>query len=136
MRLPTLDRDYWGLVSGESRHSEYRDSFRIPPLSERQTLKVGQAAKLIFEIETENERGEFERGCERMWVVVSDIATPYFIGRLTNTPASVDEDSDFYLKQDVEVPFLPEHVTDIDQPPEAFLNALFSESPKNAWPRT
>jgi hypothetical protein len=136
MRLPALDRDYWSLVSGESRHSESPDLFWIPPLSERQSLKIGQAAKLIFEIETENENGKLERSCERMWVVVSDISTPYFIGRLTNTPASVDENSDFYLTQDVEVPFLPEHVTDIDQPPEAFLTALFSESPKNAWPRT
>jgi hypothetical protein len=136
MRLPTLEHDYWGLVSGESRHSESPDSFSIPPMSKRQSLKVGQAAKLIFEVETENENGEIERGCERMWVVVSDIVTPYFIGRLTNTPAAFDEGGDFYLMQDVEVPFLPEHVIEIDQPPEAFLNALFSESPKNVWPRT
>ena len=135
MRRPTLEHDYWALVSGESRHTESLGRFWIPSLTERQSLKIGQAAKLIFEIETENEKGEIERDNERMWVVVSEIAAPYFIGRLINKPVSIDENSNFYLQQDVEVPFLPEHVIDIDQPPQAFLNALFSEEPKNVWPR-
>jgi hypothetical protein len=69
------------------------------------------------------------------WVVVSEIATPFFIGRLTNKPRSIDEDSDFYLKEGVEIPFLPEHVIDIDEPPEVFLSVLFSEPPKDVWPR-
>jgi hypothetical protein len=135
MRLPTLEQDYWALVSGESRHAESPDSFWIPALSDRQSLKPGDAAKLIFEIETENEHGGIQRDSERMWVVVSEIVGPYYIGRLTNKPATLDENSDFYLKIDVEVPFLPEHVIDIDRPPSAFLNALFSEEPRNAWPR-
>jgi hypothetical protein len=135
MRLPSLETDYWALASGEERHEESPDSFWIPSLSERQSLKVEQAAKLIFEIESENEEGEVERDCERMWVVVSEIKPPYYIGRLTNKPVTVGEDEDFYLKLDVEVPFLPEHVIDIDQPPEEFLKALFSEEPKGVWPR-
>ena len=136
MRLPTLKLDYGALVSDEARHADSPDTFWIPSLPERQSLKVGQAAKLIFEIESENENGEVERDFERMWVVVSDTAAPYFIGRLTNKPVCIDENADFYLKQDVEVPFLAEHVVDIDQPPEIFLSALFSENPKNVWPRT
>lgn len=135
MRLASLERDYWALVSGEARHAESADSFWIPLLSERQSLKVGQAAKLIFEIESVNEKGEFERGCERMWVVVSNIEFPHYIGRLINKPATLDESAVFYLKLDVEVPFLAEHVIDIDQPPEAYLKALFSEKPKNVWTR-
>jgi hypothetical protein len=135
MRIPTLEQDYWALVSGESRHAESPDSFWIPPLAERQSLKPGDAAKLIFEIETESEGGGVERDCERMWVVVSEIAAPYFIGRLANKPVSVEGNDEFYLKVDVEVPFLPEHVIDIDYPPQTFLDALFSEKPKSVWPR-
>ena len=135
MRLPSLERDYWGLVSGEARHAESSESFWIPALSERQSLKVGQVAKLIFEIESENERGEVERNYERMWVVVLEIASPYYIGRLINKPATVDETEEFYLSLGAEVPFLPEHVIDIDQPPEEFLKTLFSEKPRNVWPR-
>lgn len=135
MQLPTIEHDFWTLVSGESRQAESPDSFWIPPLCERQSLKLGDAAKLIFEIESENERGGFERGCERMWVVVSEIAAPFFIGRLTNKPAALDESDDFYLRHDVEVPFLPEHVIDIDHPPQAFIDALFSEKPRNVWRR-
>jgi hypothetical protein len=134
MRIPTLEQDYWALVSGESRHAESPDNFWIPALSERQSLRRGDAAKLIFEIETESEGG-IERDCERMWVIVSEVAAPYFIGRLTSTPVTVEENDDFYLKVDVEVPFLPEHVIDIDHPPRAFLDALFSEKPRNVWPR-
>ena len=135
MRLPSIELDFWRLVSGEARHAEAPASFWIPPLAARQGLQIGQAAKLIFEIESENERGEAERDTERMWVVVAELAPPYFIGRLTNQPAAVAGDTAFYLKMDVEVPFLPEHVIDIGQPPEAFVRLLFSEVPKEAWPR-
>jgi hypothetical protein len=135
MRLPSLDRDYWQLISGEARHARSPAAFWIPDLDKRRTLKVGQAAKLIFEIESENEHGEVERDTERMWVVVSEIVSPYYIGRLSNQPATIPEASAFYLRQDVEVPFLPEHVIDIDDPPEKFLELLFSEEPKECWPR-
>jgi hypothetical protein len=135
MRLPSHKQDFWTLVSGEERHAESPGSFWVPPLSERESLKVGQAAKLIFEIESENKQGEVERDCERMWVVVSEVASPYYIGRLINKPAIVDETEEFYLKLDVEVPFLPEHVIDIDQPPEDYLKALFSEEPRSVWSR-
>lgn len=70
-----------------------------------------------------------------MWVVVSEVRPLFFIGRLTNMPLSCDEHSSFYLTEDAEVPFLPEHVIEIDRPPKAFLDALFSEGPKKLWPR-
>jgi hypothetical protein len=135
MRLPTLEKDFWALISGEVRHAESPQSFWIPELTKRESLTVGQAAKLIFEIESEDENGEVERNTERMWVVVSEVVPPYFIGRLTNRPASAEESEDFYLVEGVEVPFLPEHVIDIDDPPHDFLRELFSESPKGVWPR-
>ena len=135
MRFPTIDADYWTLVSGEDRHRAAPDTFWIPPLDERQGLQVGDAAKLIFEIESADEDGQISSEYERMWVVVSEVTPPYFIGRLTNRPADLDEGSGFYLTLDVEVPFLPEHIIDIDRPPKAYLDALFSEPPKKCWPR-
>ena len=136
MRLPNIDSDYWHLISAEARHLAAPETFLIPSLQERESLKLGQGAKLVFEIESEDEEGTITQDCERMWVVVSEIVPPYFIGRLTNQPVGIEDDSAFYLKEGVEVPFLPEHVIEIDQPPEDFLKALFSEEPKSVWPRT
>ncbi|MDN4039752.1 hypothetical protein [Massilia sp. YIM B02443] len=107
----------------------------IPSLEERRGLQVGDGAKLIFEIESEDEFGEISRDYERMWVVVSEVRPSYFIGRLTNTPIGCHRKSNFYLTENVEVPFLPQHIIDIDRPPQAFLDALFSESPKKRWSR-
>jgi len=67
-------------------------------------------------------------------VVVSEVSPPYYIGRLTNSPGTI-EGSDFYLQLDSEVPFMAPHVLDIDHPPPEYLDALFSEPPKNRWPR-
>ena len=135
MIFPKIDIDYWALISGEDRHCSAPDTFWIPPIENRQGLKFGDAAKLIFEIEAEDECGQVSREYERMWVVVSEVRPQYIIGRLTNTPMVCNENSGFYLMQDVEVPFLPEHVIDIDRPPKAYLDALFSEPPKKTWPR-
>jgi len=133
IRLPSLDRDFWTLASGEARHAESPESFWIPPRSARESLRVGEAAKLLFEVESEDESGRVQHDCERMWVVVAEVVPPFFIGRLTNAPIAAG--SEFYLELDVEVPFLPEHVIKIDQPPADFLRALFSQPPKRFWPR-
>lgn len=135
MRFPKMEDDYWTLVSGEERHRSAPRTFLIPPLEERRALQEGDGAKLIFEIESEDEFGDVSRECERMWVVVSEIRPLYFIGRLTNMPVGCHRESNFYLTEDVEVPFLPEHIIEIDRPPQAFLDALFSKSPKKLWPR-
>lgn len=135
MRFPQMEVDYWTLVSGEERHRSAPETFMIPSLEERRGLQVGDGAKLIFEIESEDEFGEISRDYERMWVVVSEVRPLYFIGRLTNTPIGCHRKSNFYLTENVEVPFLPQHIIDIDRPPQAFLDALFSESPKKRWSR-
>jgi hypothetical protein len=135
MRFPKIDVDYWTLISGEARHRASPATFMIPSLDERRSLQQGDAAKLIFEIESEDEVGEISRDYERMWVVVSEVRPLYFIGRLTNMPIGCERESSFYLTEGVEVPFLPEHVIEIDRPPKAFLDTLFSESPKKRWPR-
>jgi len=135
MRFPKIDLDYWTLASGVERHRASPGTFWIPPLDQRQALQPGDAVKLIFEIASEDEDGKISRNFERMWVVVSEVKPLYFIGRLTNMPTAGDDDSNVYLALDVEVPFLPDHVIDIDRPPKVYLDALFSEPPKKTWPR-
>jgi hypothetical protein len=135
MRFPTIDVDYWALVSGEARHASAPESFLIPSIEQRSMLQRGDGAKLIFEIESEDEDGQISRDCERMWVVVSEVTTDSIIGRLTNTPIGTAIDSAFYLGLDVEIPFLPEHVIEIGHPHKEYLAALFSEGPKKSWPR-
>ncbi len=135
MRFPTIEFDYWTLVSGEARHASAAESFLIPSFDQRMRLQRGDAAKLIFEIESQDEDQEISRDCERMWVVLSEVTGDCFIGRLVNSPISTENDSDFYLSLDVEIPFLPEHVIEIGHPPKEYLDALFSEGPKKSWPR-
>jgi hypothetical protein len=135
MRLPALEPDAWTLESGEDRHAQYPESFELPAARQRASLGRGDAAKLLFHIESVCEHGDIEVLCERMWVVVTDVIAPYYIGRLTNQPTAVAQDPGFYLAEDVEVPFLPEHIIQIDRPPDVFLDALFSEPPLRTWPR-
>lgn len=135
MRLASLDQDHWCLVSGESRHAQSPDTFEIPSLFSRESLKRGDGAKLVFEIEYDDEAGQIKTSTERMWVVVSEKVGLFFIGRLANSPVSIDADENFYLRQDAEIPFLPEHVIDIDTPDQSFLDLLFSEPPRDSWPR-
>ena len=133
MRFATRDRDFWELDSGEARHAAHPDSFEIPARGLRETLTRGQAAKLLFVIETEDEDGRIDAGVERMWVVVSEAREGGYLGRLINRPASIDPDGDVYLRMDCEVPFAPEHVIAIDQPPQDFLDRLFEEPPAARW---
>src|SRR5258705_1093556 len=68
MRLPTLERVFWTLRSGEESHRAHPDKFWIPPLEQRSSLQRGQAARLIFDIEAEDEDGKVVVNGERMWV--------------------------------------------------------------------
>ena len=55
MRLPTIKTDYWELRSAEESHAKNGDNFWIPALEARQNIKRGQAARLIFDIEVDDE---------------------------------------------------------------------------------
>ena len=46
------------------------DRFEIPDLAERQSLSPGDAAKLLFDIETKENGAIIDRGVDRMWVIV------------------------------------------------------------------
>src|ERR1041384_2492430 len=72
MRLPTLERDYWQLRSGEEAHRKRPKDFWIPPLEQRQNLTRGQAAKLMFDIESTDDAGKIHLEGERMWGIVAE----------------------------------------------------------------
>jgi len=58
MQLANFKDDYWQLRNGEESHRKNPESFWIPELEKRKSLKVGDAAKVILEIECENDDGE------------------------------------------------------------------------------
>jgi hypothetical protein len=134
MRLAEMARDYWQLRSGEASHLANPDVFWIPPLAERQGLRRGDAAKLIFDIESEDEDGGVQLQGERMWVIVAEQRDGTYIGILDNPPASIEPADSTYLREGAEVAFLAEHVIDIDQPPSEYAEWRLSQPPTRRWP--
>jgi len=135
MRLPNIATDGWELRSGEAAHAKNPSSFWIPSLEERLNLRRGLGAKLIFDIESVNDSDELEVNGERMWVIVSEVHSDYFIGILDNKPASFDPSDEEYLVFGAEIPFRAEHVIDIGEPPEDYANWQLSQNPERLWPR-
>ena len=118
MRLASFETDYWQLRSAEESNRQRSDTFWLPPLTDRQNLVIGQAVKLIFEIEAFEENGELGVQGERMWVIVSEKVNDFYIGILDNQPALVEPSDDMYLCFGAEIPFQAEHVIDIATPPK------------------
>ena len=135
MRLATFERDFWQLRSGEASHRDHPKTFALPPLEQRQSLRRGQAAKLIFDIETEDESGKTVLTGERMWVIVAERIGEMFIGILDNQPTCVTPDDTSYLRFGVEIPFAPEHVIEIAEPPPSYAEWQLSQPPERIWPR-
>lgn len=135
MRLPNFERDFWQLRSAEQSHREHPDTFWIPPLEQRQSLKRGQAARLIFDIEVQDADGAVALQGERMWVIVAERVGDGYIGILDNQPASIEASERVYLCFGAEVPFLPEHVVDIGDPPVEYAEWQLSQEPERRWPR-
>lgn len=136
MRLPTLEHDFWRLRSGEESHRRHPASFEIPPLPLRQSLGRGQAAKLIFDIGSVDEAGNPVVQGEKMWVLVAERCGDFYVGVLGNQPASVVPGGSFYLCPGAEVPFLPEHVVDIADPPQEYIQEELGRPPVRRWPRS
>ena len=135
MRLATVEHDFWELLSGEESHREHPETFRIPPREQRESLQCGQAARLIFAIEGEEEDGKVSVQCERMWVIVAEKVGDVYIGILDNQPACLGRSYDVYLRFGAEVPFRAEHVIDIGQPPDEYVEWQLGQPPDRVWPR-
>ena len=124
--LANITEDFWELRSGEKSHEENPEKFWIPTRNERDNLKKGMAARLIFDIETEDENGKILTNGERMWVIVLSKKNDYYLGILSNEPASVEPDTG-YLKLGSKLWFKAEHVIDIDTPPKEYLIEEFPD---------
>ena len=104
-------------------------------MEQRQNLKRGQAARLIFDIESVDENDQVIIQGERMWIVVAEKIGAYYIGILDNQPASFEPTDNTYLCFGAEIPFLPEHVIDIADPPQEYVDWQLSQPPERKWPR-
>jgi len=135
MRLASFERDFWQLRSGEKSYREHPDTFWIPPLEQRQNLKRGQAVRLIFEIEGEEENGSVSVQGERMWVIVAEKVGDTYIGILDNQPACLERSDEVHLRFGAEVAFRAEHVIDIGQPPPEYVEWQLGQPPDRVWPR-
>jgi hypothetical protein len=106
-------------------------------LPARQNILRGQAARLIFDIVTESEEGHTLVQGERMNVIVTerqeDRDGVMYLGILDDAPVLVGEGA--YLQFGAEVPFRPEHVIDILDPPAEYVEWQLGQPPEACWPR-
>jgi hypothetical protein len=91
----------WFLDDAEARHAAHPDTFYIPELHERENIKPGQFAQLIF---------DSEDGGERMWVKVTEVTENGYIGELNNDPIFLE------IELGEPVAFEPRHVINIIDP--------------------
>ncbi len=105
----TWQSEGWELESAEARHERYPGSFWIPSAAERETLKIGNLAKLLFVLPEATADGLVPR-VERMWVVVAASAPHRYEGLLASIPTSIETP----LQLGSPVAFGPEHVCDIE----------------------
>lgn len=135
MRLAELGRDSWELRSGEESARQHPDSFHIPPLDLRSHLEVGQAAKLIFDIESEDSSGTPIIQGERMWVIVAERVGEFYVGILDSQPTSIEPSEKVYLRFGAEIPFSAEHVVEVVNPPSEYVDWQLGQEPAKRWPR-
>jgi hypothetical protein len=133
VRLATLEKDYWTLRSGEASHRAAPETFWIPSAEERCNLQRGQGARLIFDIQSIDGNGTIEVNGERMWVIVRGRIDDIYFGVLDSDPATIESTEETYLVCGAEVPFLAEHVIDIDTPPREYAEAKLLRTPTRSW---
>ncbi len=90
------------LIDAEARELEHPDTFDIPTLEDRTSIKDGVFAKLIFT--------QPDGRNERMWVEVTESSGTEYTGRLANIPVLVD------LAQHDSITFEAKHVIDLKKP--------------------
>jgi len=135
MRLPSLERDFWELASGEELHAQHPETFHLPTRENRDNLKRGDAAKLIFIIEGIEENGSTDQAGERIFVIVAEKVGDCYIGILDDQPALIEVTDETYLRFGAEIPFLAEHVIEIAEPPPKYVDWQLSIPPERIWPR-
>jgi hypothetical protein len=126
---PTIENNGWTLILAEQLQNANPNSFIIPSLEEREKLSLGDAAKLLFDIETREYDHIIDRGVDRMWVIVKERINGKYQGYLDNNPGQADG---LELHEKDLISFGPEHIIDIEKPPHDYLvkkygNLLFGK---------
>jgi hypothetical protein len=114
--------DGWALLSAEERHAASPSTFVIPSFEVRDALRRGDAAKLLFDIETRDGGVVIDRGVDRMWVVVTGRAGSLYSGVLISDPGRAEG---LELRPGSELVFLPVHICAVERPPDEFLRERF-----------
>ena len=91
------------LDSAEETHREFPATFEIPALADRESLRPGDFAKLMFRITADG--GVL---VERMWVRVQESNPDFYIGVLDNHPSCTEQ-----IAIGTTVDFEPAHVIQI-----------------------
>ena len=110
---PTIEEDGWRLHSAEERHAAHPDTFEIPSLEARTSLLPGDGVKLLFDIESRKDGRIFDRGVDRMWVIVRMRSEGRYVGILDSEPGKAEG---LLLHAGDEIMFGPEHVAEIGRP--------------------
>ena len=128
MREPDFNIDGWCLDDGEAYHAAAPETFWIPDRHRRESLEVGDLAKLIFRISVDNAHENVS--VERMWVLVRERTADGYLGVLNNEPDAIAENDEFWLGS--ELPFFAKHVINIEER-DANTIALASNEPRTRW---
>jgi hypothetical protein len=114
----SIEREGWVLVSAEERHAANPETFLIPSVEKRAALVPGDAAHLLFDIQTLEAGKILDRGVDRMWVIVKSRVGDRYLGVLDSDPGRADG---LLLEPGDEIVFGPEHVAKLDRPPREFV---------------
>ena len=108
----------WAITSAVARNRAFPDTFQIPPEKRRNSLKRGEAAQVLFEIETRVDGIIVDRGVDRMWLIIISVLSDGYRGVLDSEPGYA-ENLQLYRGDLIE--FKAENICKIDQPPQEFL---------------
>ena len=114
----SIEKLGWELVSAVERNEVSPDTFIIPSETIRSSLKRGDAAKILFDIETKEDGIVVDRGVDRMWVIVTSVTVTGYIGVLDSNPGYAEN---LKLAQGDLIEFGADHVCEIDTPPTEYL---------------
>ena len=117
--------DGWELISAEDSNAAHPDTFQIPTREKRESLAPGDAAKLLFDIETREGGRVVDRGVDRMWVIVKARTESGYIGVLDSDPGAAEN---LRLREGDSVTFGPEHIADIATPPRHYVIQKYGAS--------
>jgi hypothetical protein len=119
---PTIASHGWTLASAEERAKAFPDTFCIPARLQREALRPGHGAKLLFDIETREAGEVIDRGIDRMWVIVRARIEGGYVGVLDSDPGAAEN---LRLTMGDTIFFNPEHIAEIACPPASYIHSKY-----------